>query len=236
MSGIPAGEDISEFVELKFKPGTWEKAGIPEQGCRIRQSTLEKLLQQKGSYETDDLILGLMDWLDVTDEPAPALETLTNLLDRHYPPDGRVTARCRFLDEFGVDRIFHAGSVDLEQPLVAWQRREWIIAAAQPAEEAGRMIVGAPRPISLDTALRILSVSMLNYMEEPFDSYVGAYTTSGSTAVFYHWEAGRVTPTRWDDGLDDAARASFGGPDWNSSWLPPNQLAMQVAIAAGYLK
>lgn len=236
MSALPAGKDIGEFVELQFKPGFWEDRGIPEQGCRLRQSALEQILQQRGSYEVDDLILGLMDWLDVTDEPEPALETLRQLLDRHYPFDGRETARCRFLDEHSVDRIFHAGRILPDRPLVTWQRRDWIIAAAQPATEPGRMVVGAPQPITLNTALRILSASILNYMSEPFDSFAGAQTSCGSTAVFYLWDAGEVTPVRWDDGLDGEARASVDRPEANDRWLPPNQLAMQVAIAAGYLK
>lgn len=233
MTSLPQGKDIGEFVELRFKPGFWEKGGIPQEGCRMRQSALEQILERRGSYEVDDLILGLMDWLDVTDEPGPALVTLRQLLDRHHPADQRKSGRCRFVDEQGVDRVFHAGSIELDQPLVAWQRRDWIIAAAQPSTEAGRLVVGAPQPISLNTALRILSVSMLNYMGEPFDSFVGAQTACGSTAAFYRWEAGEVTPTRWDDGLEADAKDSFQG---DLPWLPPNQLAMQVAIAAGYLK
>ncbi len=233
MTRIPAGKDAGEFAELRFKPGYWEKAGIPEHGCRIRQSALEQLLEQRGSYEVDDLILGLMDWLDVTDDPGPALATLRQLLDRHYPADQRTSGRCRFVDEHGVDRVFHAGPVELDQPLVAWQRRDWIIAAAQPSTEAGRLVVGAPQPISLNTALRIFSVSMLNYMGEPFDSFIGAQTACGSTAVFYRWEAGAVTPTRWDEGLAEEAKHSLGV---DLCWLAPNQVAMQVAIAAGYLK
>lgn len=236
MSALPAGKDIGEFVELQFKAGFWERGGIPERGCWIRQSALERILEQRGAYEVDDLILGLMDWLDVTDEPEPALKTLRQLFDRHYPSDGRETARCRFLDEHGVDRIFHVGRILPDRTLVAWQRRDWIIAAAQPAAEPGRVVVGAPQPISLKAALRILSVSVLNYMGEAFDSFVGAQTSCGSTAVFYLWEAGEVTPVRWDDGLDGEALASIDRRAAHDRWMPPNQLAIQVAIAAGYLK
>ncbi len=110
------------------------------------------------SLDLGHLILGLMDWLDVTEDPDPALRTLQQMLDRHYPADGRTCGRCHFLDEHGVDRVFHAGSIELDLPLVAWQRRDWIIAVAQPSTEVGRLVVGAPQPISLSTALRILSV------------------------------------------------------------------------------
>lgn len=234
VSRLPSGPDIGEFMELRLKPGAWEERGILEEGCRVRTSTLEQLLQQQRTYQADDLILGLMDWLDVTDDPQPALDTLRLLLDRHYPFDGQQTGHCCFRDEHGVDRIFHAGRIDPTQPLVTWQRRDWIIAGAQPSHEPGRMLVGAPGPISLHTARCILSLSLPSYMGEPFDSFEGARTSCGRTAVFYSWERGEVTPIRWDDGLDGEALASLSGDASDVSWLPPNQLAMQVAIAAGY--
>lgn len=79
---------------------------------------------------------------------------------------------------------------------------------------------------------------MLSYMGEPFDSFLGAQTSCGSTAVFYRWEAGQVTPIRWDEGLSvEAVLAAKVNDDFSTLvWLPPNQLALQVAIAAGYLK
>jgi hypothetical protein len=236
VTSLTAGPDADEFVELRFKPGCWEQSGIPEVGCRIRQSALERLLEQQGSYDVEDLILGLMDWLDVTDEPEPALATLRQLLDRHYPADGRTSARCRFAVEDGGDRLFHAGGIDPARPSVAWQRGDWIIAAGQRSIEPGRMVVGAPGPISLKTALRIFSLAMLDFMGEPFDSFVGAQASCASTAAVYLWEAGEVTPVRWDDGFDTYARASLDRFTREGGWLVPNQLAMQVAIAAGYQK
>lgn len=232
---LPAGSAIGEFVELKFLPGSWAKGGIPEEGCRLRQSELEKLLEQRGRYEVDDLILGLMDWLDVTDDPEPPLKVLRQLLDRQYPPDGRSSARCRFLNEHDVDRVFHAGPINLAEPLVAWQRRDWIIAMAQRSPEPGRMLVGAPGPISLNTALRMLSLAVVSYMGEPFDSFAGALTSCANTAAFYRSEAGEVTPIGWDDGLDNHAQESMWLTSHDGRWLPPNHVAMQVAIAAGYL-
>src|SRR5688572_28295080 len=85
----------------------------PEQGVRVRSSWLEKVMDQGGSYGVDDLIHDLMDWLDVTDEPEPALHTLRRMLDRHYPPDGRSEARCCCQPEEGGALIFHvAASID----------------------------------------------------------------------------------------------------------------------------
>jgi hypothetical protein len=192
----------------------------------------------------DDLIYGLMDWLDVTDDPEPALATLRLILDRHFPPDGRLSARCRFLDEIGVDRILHVGPIDSDEDVVAWQRRSWIIALAQPSqEEEGRMVVGAPAPISLNVAQRILSLGMTSFMMEPFDSYIGAQTMSRSTSAVYAWEAGEVTTCHWEYGLGNRVEGDHivdCSDEVDSlpsdGWLAANQLAMQVANAAGYLK
>ena len=176
----------------------------------MRRASLDRILGEDGRYSANDLTLGLMDWLDVTDLPEFALETLRRLLDRHYPADGRTSGRCRFLDENGGDHIFHAGPVEVAEPLVAWQRRDWIIAMAQRSTESGRIVVGAPAPITLDTARRILSQSILTFMGEPFDSFVGAQSSAGSTGAFYRWDAGVVAPIAWNDGLDHRGTESFG--------------------------
>jgi hypothetical protein len=99
-------------MELALKPGSWEKHGIPERGCRVRISAFEEMIARGGSNDVDELIHGLMDWLDVTDDPAPALDTLRLILDRHYPSDGRDHATCRFADENGVNRSFVIGRVE----------------------------------------------------------------------------------------------------------------------------
>ncbi len=73
---------------------------------------------------------------------------------------------------------------DLTRPLVAWQRRKWIIAVGEAAQEVGRLMIGARQPISLDVARRILSVSALQYMSEPFDSFLGAQASAGRPGRF----------------------------------------------------
>ncbi len=239
---LPEGEEAGRFTEFRFKAGAWERHGVPEQGCRVRPETLDRILSQGGHCEVDELIYELMAWLDVTDDPEPALRTLRQMLDRHYPDDGRITARCRFLDEFGVDRVFHVGPVDRATNIVSWQRKEWVIAIAQPAEEQGRMIVGAPAPISLEVAQRILSLSTLRFMDEPFNSFEGAQTTSRSTGSYYSWEAGSVTTISWEYGLGltlENGALKFCSDQValppSEGWIAPNQLVQMVAIAAGYL-
>lgn len=77
---------------------------------------------------------------------------------------------------------------------------------------------------------------MTSYMGEPFDTFQAALTSCGSTAVFYLWEAGEVTPIRWDQGLNAASEERDPRqPLIANTWLAPNQLAIQVAIAAGYV-
>lgn len=239
---LPLGNEADEFMELRFKPGSWDKSGIPSQGCRIRKMQLEQALSQGGNFEVDDLIYGLMDWLDVTDDPEPALATLKEMLDRHYPADGRAHARCVFAEEEGGDRIIHIGPIDYSEELVAWQRREWVIAAGQRAEEQGRIIFGASAPVSLAVAQRMLWLGMVNFMCEPFDSFEGALSSARSTASAYSWAAGAATTIAWEHGLgwtiEDGELTQTVDVDYpdNSLWLPPNQLAMQIAIATGYLK
>jgi hypothetical protein len=238
---FPPKRDTKEFIELRFKSGSWEKRGIPETGCRVRAEAFECFLSRRGEDEIQFLIYGLMDWLDVTDDPAPALTTLRQLLDRHYPPDGCGEARCYLEDEKGVSRIFHVGKVDVTGDLVAWQRRSWILALAQRAREVGRIVVSAPSPISVNVAQRILSLGLTSFMSEPFDSYAGALSCSRSTANVYSWEAGEATTCHWEYGL--GKRLSSGHfvdcsdevePLPEEGWLSSNQLAVQVAIAGGY--
>ena len=68
---LPPGADIDKFMELRFRPGSWEQNGVPSEGCRVRTETFERILSAGGNYGIDDLICGLMDWLDVTDDPEP---------------------------------------------------------------------------------------------------------------------------------------------------------------------
>lgn len=240
---LPPGRDIDTFVELRFKPGAWENNGIPLKGCRIRTSTFETIVQRGGSFEVDDVIYGLMDWLDVAEDPAPALDILRMILDRHFPPDERTSAKCKFQDEHGLEQTFHIGPVNIAGDVIAWQRLGWVIALAQAcAEEPGRIVVAAPAPISLRVAQRILALGQTSFMMEPYDSYIGAKTMSGSTANCYAWEAGEATTCHWQYGLGKRVEANeiidcldeLDGLPEEKNWLPPNQLAMMVAIASGY--
>lgn len=239
---LPLSDEAAGFIELTFKPGSWDRRGLPERGCRMRTEAMERIIANGGTCQVEQLIHGLMDWLDVTDDPAPVLGTLRQVLDRHYPDDGRSHARCRFAPEDGGDYIFDvAGKIDCSAPVVAWQRGHWVIAIGAASKEPGRMVVGAPAPISLNVAKSIHGHSLLNFMLAPFDSFEAARATSSKTGSYYSWEAGQATIIDWSYGLgltmrhgeliadEELARPSETG------WLAPNQLAIQVAIAEGYL-
>ena len=75
----------TDFVELRFMPGTWERKGLPEQGCWIRATDLETMLEAGGNFTVPQLAHCLVDWLTVTEDPKSAKLTLDRLLDRHYP-------------------------------------------------------------------------------------------------------------------------------------------------------
>lgn len=205
----------------------------------MRITMLERLIAGGGAYDHDDLIYGLMDWLDVTDDPVPVLPTLQLMLDRHYPADGRTHARCQFAEAPGPDHIFHAATdLDCTGPMVSWQRRQWVIAVGRASDEPGRMAVAAPAPLSLDVANSIFAHSMTSYMLEPYDSFAGAWASCGRTANFYRLERGQVTANCWEHGLgireQDGELVSDPAYSPITTWLPPLQLAMLVAIAGGF--
>jgi hypothetical protein len=239
---LQPGREAGEFIELALKPGSWERHGIPEQGCWIRSSSFAKALSKGGASDADDLIHGLMDWLDVTDDPLPAIATLRQLLDRHYPPDGRCSATCHFADETGGDRRLLVGEIAKGAELVSWQRDGLAFALGQAStSEPGRIVIAAPFPLPLSAALRILALAKQTDMEAPFDSFHGGVTMSGATTNFYAWERGELTTCHWPHGLGmrkrgdqilDCSHELYPLPE--AGWLAPNQIAMLVAIAAGY--
>lgn len=239
---LPHADEEAEFMELRFKPGTWARYGVPEEGCRSRAGAMERIVANGGIFQVELLISGLMDWLDVTDSPELALKALRHMLDRHYPDDGRSHARCHFAPEEGGCYIFDtARRIDSRIPLVAWQRRHWVIALGAASDEPGRMVVAAPGPISLRVARSIHGHSLTSLMLEPYDSYQGARATSGKTGSYYSWEQGRATLIDWEFGLGLTMRENELAEERElvkppeTGWLSPNQLAIQVAIAERYL-
>lgn len=221
------GPGFDEFMQLRFKAGTWERRGIPEVGCWMRTTQLEQMLASQAELHPSDVIYGLMDRLDETDEPEPVLATLRRLLDRHFPDDGRKSGRCLFQDEDATLRVFHAVSaIDFTGRGVAWQRQNWVIALAQPSSEAGRMAVGAPGPISLRVAQEVLALSVLKEREKSFDSFQEAIAVSQSSASAF-WIESAAAAVYWQHGLEQAQIVA-------GDWLPPKQLAAMVAIASAH--
>ena len=79
-------------------------------------------------------------------------------------------------------------------------------------------------------------------MLEPFDSFSGAVAMSGKTGNFYAWQAGAAATGHWPHGLGrrmqkgqiiDCSDELYELPQ--AGWMAPNQIAMMVGIAAGYL-
>ena len=73
----------ADFVELRFKPGTWEAKGIPEQGCWIQTSTLDRIIVGGGQLEIEDLVADLLKWFRVTNDRGATMCTLSLIAHRH---------------------------------------------------------------------------------------------------------------------------------------------------------
>jgi hypothetical protein len=234
--------EADSFAMLTFKPQVCLEQRIPVADYPIRRLALEAALDTGQELSVSDLIRGLMEWLDVTDDPEPATGTLLQLLGLHHPPGGRPAASCEFADEDGVRRRFCLGEVDCDSALIAWQRGQRVMAFAQPGiVEPGRMVVAAPRPISARVAETIVSHSLITYMLEPHDAYASAKHSAGRNANFYALDAGATAIIPWDHGYGRSERAGTVGADDGAQslpspcdWLAPNQLAMMIAIGSRY--
>ena len=64
-----------EFVELRLSQEAAERQGIPRSGLWMRQEALEAIIERGGQYSIDDLIYGLLDWLQYADDTV----TVSNL-------------------------------------------------------------------------------------------------------------------------------------------------------------
>ena len=74
---------VADFVELRFKPGTWAAKGFPEQGCWIRTITLERIIDGGGDLDIQDVIASLLDFLPVAPDRHKVLMTFSQIANRH---------------------------------------------------------------------------------------------------------------------------------------------------------
>lgn len=236
---LPRQSEADEFVELHLKPAVLAERGLPDGAYPIRRETLESLIASGGDVQIHDMLRGLMDWLDETDEPEQATDLIREILRVHFPDNGERKASCTFQSEYGHLHRFLIGKVDPSAPVIAWQRRQWLMMVAAPSTaEPGRLLVAAPRAISRRTAQSVVNLSCPIYMGEPTDSFAMAVASSRGTSSVYSWERGQTTLIGWEYGL--GARIIDGElrhapnllPD--HEWLAPNQLAVLVAIGADY--
>jgi hypothetical protein len=237
---LPRGKaGADSFTELRLKPAALCEHGLCDFAYPVRMATLKRMLFGQTALSIELLILGLMDWLDVTEAPLEPLAVLRTLIDRWVPPDTECEGRCDYVGADGSRRRFYVGAVDCRQAIVTWQRREWVVAAAATAIEPGRMVVAAPTPLTLAAATSILNHASVSFMELPVDSIVEVQVSSGRTGAYYRWAAGEITCCSWEHGLgwthedhelrfDAAYRPIIDAPDW----LAPNQVAAQIALVA----
>lgn len=236
---LPGQAEADQFVELLFKPASLAERGLPSGPYPIRREALDRLIASGGDLPTEAIVRGLMDWLDVTDDPRQATDMIHEILRVHCPDDGKRGASCTFQNEYGQLHRLLLGDVDTQGPLVAWQRRNWLMMVAAPsAVEPGRFLVAAPRAISSQTAQAVVDLSCPIYMGEPTDSFAMALASSRGTSSFYSWERGQTTLIEWEHGLGatmiDGTIQHRPNLLPGDDWLAPNQLAILVAIGADY--
>ena len=64
-----------KFVELRLSQETAERQGLPRTGLWMREEALEAIIERGGQYSIDDLIYGLLDWMQYADDTV----TVSNL-------------------------------------------------------------------------------------------------------------------------------------------------------------
>jgi transposase len=72
-----------EFGLLRFKPEALHALGVPITEYRLRHTEFERIIGEGGQLDVTDLIRGLMDWLDVTDERTQIINALRGHMAEH---------------------------------------------------------------------------------------------------------------------------------------------------------
>lgn len=240
---LPRLPEADEFVMINLKERACLEQRIPHVEYPVHRESLDAILQEGGQLSIEILMRGLMQWVDVTDDAFSALTTLRLIMDEHFPPDGEGEGSSQLVDEEGIVHRFRVGSIDFGKPVVTWQRNDLALAFGQASLiEPGRMVVAAPKAISATVAESVVAHSILSYMLEPFDSILGVRSTADSNGSAYKALAGKTYPADWFLGYGISVN---GGPDNpvesfhdfppQSEWLAPNQVAVMVAIGAGYV-
>ncbi|MGE4303221.1 MAG: hypothetical protein AB7E24_04230 [Novosphingobium sp.] len=224
--------EAEKFAHMLFREEACRSVGIPYVRYPVPIDKFCAGVGEERKVAVEDLLLGLMQWLDVTDELDPPLAIARQILDTHYPADGKQQGSCVLEDENGVRSSFYIEPIRMDEPLVAWQREDHIFAFAQPSHTVpGRAAIGAPGVFSESVARSILGHAMTSFMQEPYDSYVGLQHSVGRTAAYYARDAGRTALMPWDSGLETPIGLLSPG---KIDWLAPNQVAILVGLANGY--
>ena len=240
---LKPGADIEAFVQLMLKPAARERFGLGDLALPIRREAFEELIAGDGRLEPDHIVRCVMDWLDQTGETGPYVDVLRQMIDDLLPDDHQAFGRCHLDPGDGAPpQRFYAAPVDLDEPLVAFQRGTWVIAVAQASQyEEGRVDVASFGAMTNKTAAKIVGYSTTSFMSEPFDSFAGLMAAAGKTNAFYSWEQDAVTVINWDYGLG-RTRQDDGSIEVDEDYLPylampflpNNQAATLIAMGAGY--
>ena len=74
---------MTDFVELRFKPGTSGDKGFREQGCWVRTATIDRNFEQGSELNIQNVIAALLDWLTIAPDRGDVLVTLSLIAHRH---------------------------------------------------------------------------------------------------------------------------------------------------------
>ena len=238
---LPRGIEADQFAWLQFKPEMLAQQNIPTTAYPIRKCNFDQLIASGGVISIVDIVHGLMDWLDITNNPNPVCQTLRQILDQHFPPSLETSAGCNFQTDKLVQYRFRIGPVDAASPVVTWERQQWVVAIGCASDiEPGRLNIAALGPISLQTARSIFNHCQLLENGEPKDSFLAARLSSAKLRNLSKRDAGGVTIVAWDYGYGNHGHANFEARETyplstEGHWLTPNQTASMIAIGNGFL-
>ena len=119
---------MRDFVELRFEPGTWGDKGFREQGCWVRTATLDRVLEQGGELDIQDVIADLLDWLTIAPNRGDVLVTLSL-------PDEAIVTGCA--TDFCGDTTVRSALGRGFSPVVPEMSRRFFIAAEATKSKTG---------------------------------------------------------------------------------------------------
>lgn len=232
-----------QFLWFQFKPEVLSQQNIPSAAYPIRTSNFDNLVGCGGTISIPDILRGLMDWLDATDDPASTWELLRQILHRHFPPSEDTNAVCRFWTGQQYFHRFRISPICKTAPSLSWQSGRWVVAIACSSEiEPKRMNIAVLEPITLQIARSIFQHARVFLDEPDDDNYTSALLNCSPLSSIRRWHAGEMTLIAWSKGYGEItseypknSKTIFPALPREARWLSPNQVAAMIAIGNNFM-